>query len=39
MLQGGKYVVRFLPEGKGIDVGYIAHPSYVFYLFIFLHTN
>ena len=24
---GGKYVPRFLAEGKGIDVGFIAHPS------------
>ncbi|KAF2468294.1 alpha/beta-hydrolase [Lindgomyces ingoldianus] len=24
---GGKYVPRFLSEGKGIDVGFIAHPS------------
>ncbi|KAF2218165.1 dienelactone hydrolase [Elsinoe ampelina] len=26
---GGKYVVRFLAENKGIDVGYVAHPSFV----------
>jgi len=26
---GAKYVVRFLQEGKGIDVGYSAHPSFV----------
>lgn len=26
---GAKYVVRFLPKGKGIDVGYSAHPSFV----------
>lgn len=26
---GGKYVARFLAEGKGIDVGYTAHPSFV----------
>jgi len=26
---GAKYVVRFLPRGKGIDVGYVAHPSFV----------
>jgi dienelactone hydrolase len=26
---GAKYVVRFMPEGKGIDVGFFAHPSYV----------
>jgi len=26
---GAKYVVRFLPKGKGIDVGYCAHPSFV----------
>lgn len=25
---GAKYVVRFMPKGKGIDVGYVAHPSY-----------
>lgn len=25
---GAKYVVRFMPTGKGIDVGYVAHPSY-----------
>jgi dienelactone hydrolase len=24
---GGKYVPRFLAKGKGIDVGFIAHPS------------
>lgn len=24
---GGKYVPRFLTEGGGIDVGFIAHPS------------
>jgi dienelactone hydrolase len=24
---GGKYVPRFLAQGKGIDVGFIAHPS------------
>lgn len=24
---GGKYVPRFLAENKGIDVGFIAHPS------------
>lgn len=24
---GAKYVCRFTAEGKGIDVGYIAHPS------------
>ncbi|KAF2005617.1 alpha/beta-hydrolase, partial [Amniculicola lignicola CBS 123094] len=24
---GGKYVPRFLASGKGIDVGFIAHPS------------
>lgn len=24
---GGKYVPRWLAEGKGIDVGFIAHPS------------
>jgi len=26
---GAKYVVRFLPKGKGIDVGFVAHPSFV----------
>jgi len=26
---GAKYVVRFMPKGKGIDVGYSAHPSFV----------
>ncbi|KAF2104061.1 alpha/beta-hydrolase [Rhizodiscina lignyota] len=26
---GGKYVVRFLAEGKGLDAGFIAHPSLV----------
>ncbi|CAD6446411.1 e84c1094-68a5-49c8-bf2c-aa1d5b99cbe2 [Sclerotinia trifoliorum] len=26
---GAKYVVRFLAEGKGVDVGYVAHPSFV----------
>lgn len=26
---GGKYVCRFMAEGKGIDVGYTAHPSFV----------
>jgi len=26
---GGKYVVRFMPTGKGIDVGFVAHPSFV----------
>ena len=24
---GGKYVCRLMAEGRGIDVGYIAHPS------------
>ena len=24
---GGKYVVRFLAEGRGVDAGFIAHPS------------
>lgn len=27
--QGAKYVVRFMPKGKGIDVGFLAHPSCV----------
>ncbi|PNS20626.1 Protein AIM2 [Sphaceloma murrayae] len=26
---GAKYVARFMAEGKGIDVGYMAHPSFV----------
>jgi len=26
---GGKYVARFLAEGKGVDVGFTAHPSFV----------
>ncbi|QSZ34573.1 hypothetical protein DSL72_006167 [Monilinia vaccinii-corymbosi] len=26
---GAKYVARHLAEGKGIDVGYVAHPSFV----------
>lgn len=26
---GAKYVVRFAAEGKGVDVGYVAHPSFV----------
>lgn len=26
---GGKYVIRFLAEGKGLDAGYVAHPSLV----------
>ncbi|RAL58671.1 hypothetical protein DID88_002977 [Monilinia fructigena] len=26
---GGKYVARYLAEGKGIDVGYVAHPSFI----------
>ncbi|PSK56959.1 Protein AIM2 [Elsinoe australis] len=26
---GAKYVARFLAKGKGIDVGYVAHPSFV----------
>ncbi|TAQ88788.1 hypothetical protein B7494_g2884 [Chlorociboria aeruginascens] len=26
---GAKYVVRFMPKGRGIDVGYLAHPSFV----------
>jgi len=26
---GGKYVVRFLAEGRGVDAGYVAHPSFV----------
>ncbi|EKD17453.1 uncharacterized protein L3040_005056 [Drepanopeziza brunnea f. sp. 'multigermtubi'] len=26
---GAKYVIRFMPTGKGIDVGFVAHPSFV----------
>lgn len=26
---GGKYVARFMAAGKGVDVGYTAHPSFV----------
>lgn len=26
---GGKYVARFLAAGKGLDVGYTAHPSFM----------
>ncbi|QSS54765.1 dienelactone hydrolase [Histoplasma capsulatum var. duboisii H88] len=26
---GAKYVTRFLKEGGGLDVGYVAHPSFV----------
>jgi len=26
---GGKYVCRFMADGKGINVGYVAHPSFV----------
>lgn len=26
---GAKYVVRFMPKGKGINVGFVAHPSFV----------
>jgi len=26
---GAKYVVRFQTKGKGIDVGFVAHPSFV----------
>jgi len=26
---GAKYVARFMPKGKGIDVGYCAHPSFI----------
>lgn len=26
---GGKYLARFMAQGKGIDVGYTAHPSYI----------
>jgi dienelactone hydrolase len=24
---GGKYVARFLAKGKGVDAGFMAHPS------------
>jgi dienelactone hydrolase len=24
---GGRYVARFLAEGKGLDAGFVAHPS------------
>lgn len=26
---GGRYVVRYLATGKGVDAGFIAHPSFV----------
>jgi len=26
---GGKYLIRFLSKAKGINVGYVAHPSFV----------
>lgn len=26
---GAKYVARFMASGKGVDVGYMAHPSFV----------
>lgn len=26
---GARFTVRFLPKGKGIDVGFLAHPSFV----------
>lgn len=26
---GAKYVARFLAKGKGLSVGYMAHPSFV----------
>jgi len=26
---GAKYTVRFMAKGKGIDVGFVAHPSFV----------
>jgi dienelactone hydrolase len=26
---GAKYVARFMTGGKGVDVGYMAHPSFV----------
>ncbi|KAH8764746.1 dienelactone hydrolase [Hyaloscypha finlandica] len=26
---GAKYTIRFMSKGKGIDVGYVAHPSFV----------
>lgn len=28
-MQGAKYVVRFLTTGKGLSVGFVAHPSFV----------
>lgn len=28
-ISGGKYVARFLAEGKGLDAGFTAHPSAV----------
>jgi dienelactone hydrolase len=28
---GARYVIRFLAEGKGIDVGFVAHPRYVYF--------
>jgi dienelactone hydrolase len=36
---GAKYVARFLAEGKGIDVGFVAHPSYVSCLYLFLDAS
>lgn len=26
---GARYVTRFLAEGKGIDIGFVAHPTFV----------
>jgi len=26
---GAKYVVRFMTQGKGVDVGFVAHPSFM----------
>lgn len=26
---GGKYVARFMAKGRGVDVGYTAHPSFM----------
>jgi dienelactone hydrolase len=25
---GGKYVIRFLAQGRGVDAGFVAHPSF-----------
>lgn len=26
---GGKFVARFLAKGRGVDVGFLAHPSWL----------